>query len=498
MTTLVNRTLPAPMPGRISSILRAARPDGSAPRFTAGRRLAELVAASAFAAAPFAFLGLAQGGAAGVLAAAPAAALGIGAVLMLARNRIAPAARPDEALDPATMRSLIEKVRDGVLRMSPDGKVAFASASAAQFLGAPRYALAGTGLFDRIHVLDRPAWLTAFDHARRTGAVRALQLRLRCDDPDGPPRAPRFVWTAVEISPAAEAGELVVILEDITDQKAREADAAAIAAARDALPDDRARVFATIGHELRTPLNAMVGFAEMMTSGISGPLNETQKDYAGLIGRSGRHLIGVVDMLLDLSRLEAGRVELSPTRFDPSTIIAPSFALLEPMAAEHGVRLISQLPGALPQISADERAFRQILTNLVSNAIKFSRKDGVVTVSMRRQGANLCLQVADTGIGMGPDCLARLGEPFFQGQQGFDRRYEGTGLGLSIVKGLAALHGGRMVAMSSPGEGTVMSVLLPINGPATKVEETAEVVSLDRDPVPTPMSIWPDARRSAR
>jgi cell cycle sensor histidine kinase DivJ len=486
------------MPGSIFRFASAARTGEPTVKAGPRRRLAHLVAAMAFLAAPFAIWAVGQGGPAGLLAAAPAAALALAALLLFRQLRLRPEADLAQPLSETALRDLVEKVRDGVLRLAPDGGVNFASRSAAALLGCPRYALAGSGLFDRVHVLDRPAWLTAFDHVRRTGTTRTLELRLRQDDPEAALRTPRFVWVGVEIAAVPDETDLVVLFEDITDRRAREAGSEDVRSADADTADDKARVFATIGHELRTPLNAMVGFAEMMTSGLAGPLNATQADYAGLIGKSGRHLISVVDMLLDISRLEAGRMDISTALFDPAGIVAPSLALLEPMAGERGVRLVAELPAALPAIRADERACRQIISNLVSNAIKFSRDGGTVTVSMRRQGKFLCLQVSDTGIGMAPESLSRLGEPFFQAHQGLDRRYEGTGLGLSIVKGLTSLHGGRMVAQSSPGEGTVMSVLLPINGPATKLEDTARVVSLDRDPVTPPMSIWPDARRSAR
>ena len=135
-------------------------------------------------------------------------------------------------------------------------------------------------------------------------------------------------------------------------------------------------------------------------------------------------------------------------------------------------------------MTADERACRQVLINLLSNAIKFSHEHSVVTVSMKRQGRFLNLSVTDLGIGMGAEAVKRVGEPFFQANDGLNRRYEGTGLGLSIVKGLVDLHDGQLHVTSSPGQGTTVTVLLPINGPAIKVEETASITPLHRDPAP--------------
>ena len=459
------------------------------------------VLAAGIAGLPVGLYGLSQGTAAGLLAASLSLAIGLAVpvALHVARRKDGPGApRMGAGLGPADLRGLVDKVRDGVIRMGADGAVRFASGSAADLLACPRYGLSGQGLFERVHVLDRPAWLTALDGVRRSGVQRIVDVRLRRDDPEGLTRAPRFILVSADISRAAGDGELLVILEETGATPAGDS----AAAGGNAVVPQGTQLLATIGHELKTPLNAIVGFADMLGDGLAGPLNSTQTDYAGLIGKSGRHLVGVVDALLDYSRIEAGRFALEPQLFDPAAIIAPSLAMVSAMAEAQGVTLKSELPPALPAMMADERACRQILINLLTNAIKFSRSGGTVSVSLRRQGRHLCLQVSDQGIGMDTCALARLGEPFFQAQQGLDRRYEGTGLGLSIVKGLVGLHGGRLVAQSSPGEGTVMSVLLPINGPATKLEDTGAIVSLDRDlsdqPMPQPMSTWPDARRRAR
>ena len=152
----------------------------------------------------------------------------------------------------------------------------------------------------------------------------------------------------------------------------------------------------------------------------------------------------------------------------------------------------------MPMVVGDERACRQILINLLSNAIKFSHEGGTVTVSMKKQGSLLNLSVTDRGIGMDSSAVSRLGEPFFQVQDGLSRRYEGTGLGLSIVRGLVDLHDGTLKAASTPGEGTTVTVLLPLNGPETKKAETAQVTQItSREPVVARKSEWPDEVRRA-
>jgi cell cycle sensor histidine kinase DivJ len=248
---------------------------------------------------------------------------------------------------------------------------------------------------------------------------------------------------------------------------------------------------------LRTPLNAIVGFSEMMTSGVVGDLAPAHKEYAQIINQSGNHLLELVKTLLDMSRLEAGKFELTPETFDPRLLADPCFKIVEPMARERGIQLVTDMPKLLPQIVGDERALRQVVINLLSNAVKFSHDKGVVTLSMKRQGNMLNISVADRGIGMDSESISRIGEPFFQAQDGLARRYEGTGLGLSIVKGLVGLHDGTLKAVSSPGEGTTFTVLLPLNGPATKQSDTAKITPLVRESVVVETPQWQDEKRRA-
>src|SRR5690606_15734710 len=237
-------------------------------------------------------------------------------------------------------------------------------------------------------------------------------------------------------------------------------------------------------------LNAVVGFSEMMASGIGGELSTTHKEYAGLIHQSGRHLLDVIGMLLDMSKIEAGKFEIHPEPFEAQRLVAPCFQMVESLAQAQKVTLKAEIEPNLPLLCADERACRQILLNLLSNAVKFSHAGGAVTVSIKRQGMSLNLSVSDRGIGMDTVALARVGEPFFQANATLDRRHEGTGLGLSIVKGLAELHGGTLRAISEIGAGTMVTVLLPINGPETVSVETGTVTPLPRVQTQIPATSW--------
>jgi cell cycle sensor histidine kinase DivJ len=401
-------------------------------------------------------------------------------------------------------RHLIEHVQDTVLRLSTDGSILVASRSSETLFGCPRYQVAGEKLAERLHIMDRPAFLTALAEAAQDGRNRLIELRLRQDDPHARSNIPRFLWVEVQLSPivddsaGGERHDIIALLRDITARKDAEA---AMAEARRVAEDAsqaKSRFLATIGHELRTPLNAVVGFSEMMSSGIGGDLSPTHKEYAGLIQQSGKHLLEVVSMLLDMSRIEAGKFEIQAESMDAGAVIPACFAMVETLAQERNVRLVSEIEPGLPLMSADERVCRQIVINLLSNAVKFSHEGGLVTVTVKRQGQSINFSVKDRGIGMAPAAMARIGEPFFQVQDGLSRKYEGTGLGLSIVKGLVELHGGTLRAMSEIGAGTTITVLLPINGPATKPGETADILQLHREPVAAAPTSWPNEKRKAQ
>ncbi len=419
-------------------------------------------------------------------------------------NRIGVAYEVYDRAQVAAYRHLIEHVQDAVLRFSSNGEVLLASKTSEALFGCQRYELTGSGLGERLHVLDRPVYLTAFADANQGGKTRTIEVRMRQDDPRASTRVPRFIWVEISLSPVVDSDsseprhEVVALFRDVTERKDTEA---AMTEARRVAEDAssaKSRFLATIGHELRTPLNAVVGFSEMMTTGIGGELSPTHKEYAGLIHQSGRHLLEVVRMLLDMSKIEAGKFEVQTEPFVPDTLVETCFKMVEGLARERNIKLVADIAGNLPLLVADERACRQVLLNLLSNAIKFSHEGGTVTVTMKRQGQSLNISVADSGIGMAPESLQRVGEPFFQANEGLSRRYEGTGLGLSIVKGLVELHDGTLRAMSEIGAGTTVTVLLPINGPAIKTEETAVITTLHREPASLQVTPWQNEKRKAQ
>ena len=225
---------------------------------------------------------------------------------------------------------------------------------------------------------------------------------------------------------------------------------------------------ANMSHELRTPLNAVLGFSEVIASELYGPVGNAQyRDYAGLIHGAGKHLLDLIGDILDMSKIEAGKVELHRERLNAAGVVRECAELMAERAASGGVAL--DLRDALTPVFvyADRRAVKQILLNLLSNAVKFTPAGGTVSVSLTDDGASLSLAVADTGIGIAASEIDRLGNPFIQLANNVGN-HAGTGLGLALVKGLAELHGGQMQIRSREGHGTTVTVQLPLKAPAAE------------------------------
>ena len=226
----------------------------------------------------------------------------------------------------------------------------------------------------------------------------------------------------------------------------------------------KSEFLATMSHDLRTPLNAIVGFSEMMERRTFGPLGDPRyEDYATDIHKSGRILLSLINGILDLSRIEAGRYELSEEPMDTAALIGDAVDLAKGRAEEKNVRLTAETSPDLPMLYADDRAVSQILNNLLSNAVKFTPEGGDVTVSAKvdNDGA-VKIKIIDTGIGMSERDIAKAMEPFEQADSTHSRKHEGTGLGLYISRNLMGLHGGTLSIDSEPGKGTTVTVRFPL------------------------------------
>ncbi len=366
-----------------------------------------------------------------------------------------------------TASDRLEDVIDAVvLRTSLQGEVLDASVKARSILKLAPELLLGAGLFDRVHLSDRVAYLTALADMREGAPKRRLDLRIRLPRA-GSGSADNFRSFSLDlIGGEADREVLTLVLrenDDVAALREELADAREAAAAAEVA---KGRFLAVVSHELRTPLNAIIGFSDMLLHEMFGAFKDPrQKEYVGLVRESGQHLLSVVTSILDVSRIEAGAyaTELEPFRFVEAVDMCRS--MMRPLAEAKSIVLATQIAADTGEINADRRAVQQILINLVSNAVKFTPDGGSVVIGAKRVGSRLHFWVSDTGIGIAEEDFANLGKPFMQIQNDYTRRFEGTGLGLSLVKGLVELHEGSMSIESAPGEGTTVTIGLPVNGP---------------------------------
>ncbi|HEX2216541.1 MAG TPA: PAS domain-containing sensor histidine kinase [Xanthobacteraceae bacterium] len=390
-----------------------------------------------------------------------------------------------------------------------NGIVLFVSPAAERLFGVPPVELLAHGLFDRIHVADRPIYLTTLADAaagkgdcsaefrvRRTlqteaGAVQFVWLEMRC----------RAVAAAQSIDNQKKSSDVVTVMRDVTERKAQEQTVAEARSEAEQANAAKSRFLATMSHELRTPLNAVIGFSEMLMNEAELQIDAARRhDYSRLIHDSGQHLLSVVNLILDMSKLETGNFVITPEPFAPAVVIRNCCDLLALKAHESGLDIVVRMPD-LPEMVGDKRALKQMLFNLLSNAIKFTDRGGRVIVTAALDGAHLAITIEDTGVGISADDLPRIGDPFFQARGAYDRPHEGTGLGLSIVKGLVDLHGGDMQVESRVGVGTRVTIRLPLdceNGHAHAKTVIALNAGARRDEMLAPALLADGAEREVK
>jgi cell cycle sensor histidine kinase DivJ len=328
--------------------------------------------------------------------------------------------------------------------------------------------LYGDGLFERVHIADRPAYLTALSRCYAANAPMAVEFRAL----QGTPGNGRHIWLEMRCRPVntAQFGRdklragVVAVTRDITEHKAQEEE---ILRARDEAESAnlaKTQFLANMSHELRTPLNAVIGFAEIIHGEMFGALVDARyRDYAGHIHDSGQHLLQVVNDILDMSKIEAGKYKIVKEPFAVKKLIDLCCEVTRQEAEKKEIALIVDASPGLPELAADKRAVKQMLLNLISNAIKFTDSGGWVRVSARIEGDSVAIAIADNGIRHRRyDLMTR--QSFMQADNSYDRQHDGAELGLSVVKGLARLHGGDLSLTSKLGEGTVATILLPLEG----------------------------------
>jgi signal transduction histidine kinase len=260
----------------------------------------------------------------------------------------------------------------------------------------------------------------------------------------------------VEVPNRDELGALAADLNKMSDQLG------SLYGQLEAASRHKSEFLANMSHELRTPLNAIIGFSEVLQERMFGELNDKQMEYVHDIHASGKHLLSLINDILDLSKIEAGKVELELTRFHLPTSLEGALTLVRERATRHGIAVSLALDDKLGEIVADERKVRQVLLNLLSNAVKFTPDGGSVEVRAELIDSDARIAVRDTGIGIAPEDQELIFEEFRQVGNDLFRKREGTGLGLTLARKFVELHGGTLGVASEPGKGSTFTFTLPL------------------------------------
>ncbi|RXA17437.1 PAS domain-containing protein [Methanosarcina sp. MSH10X1] len=274
------------------------------------------------------------------------------------------------------------------------------------------------------------------------------------------------VWFVQAIPVTEEGGKIIGVLEtfrDITERKAAERLLQEKQIA-EAANHTKSEFLANMSHELRTPLNSIIGFSDLLYEQIYGELNEKQLKSVGNISKSGKHLLSLINNILDLSKVEAGKLELSYKQFELASKLSMIKNLVSPIADRKNIQIEIDTDSDLSTICADESRFVQVMYNLVDNAIKFSYENGNVKIGARKKGDMVEITIRDMGIGIKSEDQGKLFKPFSQVDSFLSKKFQGTGLGLSLVKQIVQLHGGYVWFNSNPGEGSTFAFAIPIKG----------------------------------
>jgi len=369
----------------------------------------------------------------------------------------------DEIRDNAlyAYRLLAEEASDIVIVREPDGRVTFASPALDKVLGRKPDDVAYRNFAAIIHPDDAERSAT-FNFIPEPGQTYSQTFRVRHTDG-------HYLWleTTVRGVYDADTGTLRNVLSisrDVTLRIQHELKIKAAQERAESASKAKSRFLANMSHELRTPLNAVIGFTDMMRQRTFGPLgNEKYEEYATLIYDSGQLLLDLISDMLDMAKIEAGKLELNLETVDFTGTIEDSVRMLRDRAEEAGLELSVAIPEQPLFATADKRAVKQIMLNLLSNAIKFTPAGGSVGVSLSDSGGLVTIRICDTGIGIPADDLERLGRPFEQVEGDPMIAKNGAGLGLALVRALTEKHGGTLTMASEEGVGTEVTVTFPLH-----------------------------------
>nr|WP_278514119.1 HAMP domain-containing sensor histidine kinase [Brucella anthropi] len=433
----------------------------------ATRKPAAAAAGAAFAAMVLGYFATASGGAISGGSYVSVAVLVLYAASLVARG-YASAAKPAQIKVTAPQAAVA--AGDLQFSLDSDGVVASVDMNSAKLLGVQSKMLEGTALIDRVHVADRVEYLSLLADLRAGSASSKIDVRLRSIENGD------TVFRTYRLEGAASARAITLVGRSLEGEQKLLDEIATLKAELESERIGKGRLLAAVSHELRTPLNSIIGFSDMLSHEMGGKLaNEKQREYAGLIHQSGHYLLELVNAVLDNSRLETGNYSIDPQNFAFRDAAEMCTSVMLPQAEKKGVAFCHRVGAGIGELVADRRAIQQILLNLASNAVKFTQSGGCVTIDATRVMASgramLEISVSDTGIGIEPEDMQRIGTPFVRADNNYTRAQEGSGLGLSVVKGLVELHQGSMQLKSCPGEGTIVTIRLPVAGPQVVMGE---------------------------
>ncbi|HJT11745.1 MAG TPA: CHASE2 domain-containing protein [Dongiaceae bacterium] len=377
----------------------------------------------------------------------------------------------------ALMRQVVENSSDGLLVIDDQGKVRSTNPAAERILGQPATEIVGQHFFDVIATTSHQPPIHSL--SRMAYADRPSQMELT--RPDG-----STLIADVGLSRLPEQqpnAAFVAQLHDVTEMKMREAELRAARDQAEAASNSKSQFLANMSHELRTPLNAVIGFSEIMKTELLGPIGtETYRGYSHSIHDSAKHLLGIINDILDISSIESGSPRLHEGIHEPEQICQSVIALVAGRAEQAQVKLAVNVDPATDLLHVDGRMLKQMLINLVGNAIKFSPKGGSIEIKVTPAGpephGGVVFAVADHGIGIAKEDIPRILKPFEQVETAFARNFDGIGLGLPLVNSMARLHGATLTIDSELNVGTTVSILFPAARTRPRTAETAATAQI--------------------
>jgi signal transduction histidine kinase len=364
----------------------------------------------------------------------------------------------------ALQEAMLGTIRHGIILYGPDRRLLAANAKTAELTGVPRdRLLPGRSMDELLDEEVARGQLTPEQAARMKGYDRSMPLRYARDCPDG-----RVLDTVSEPTPD---GGFVITYSDVTEERTIRAELERARALAEAASEAKTRFLATMSHELRTPLNVVIGLSEAL--GRERDLSRA-REYAEMMNEAGRHLLQLVDDILDVARSQADALTVADLPICSAEVVASAITAAMPMAKTRGLHLRSEFGERVPALRGDARRLRQVLDKLLSNALKFTPTGGSITVSAGLEGGSLVIRVADTGIGIPPEERERMFEPFTQLDSSLSRQFPGSGLGLHLARTLTIALGGALALEQPPGPGTVAVLRFPADRLLTISDDVPE------------------------